>query len=79
MLTIELKWEPVHDSGLAGYQLGYEAGGATSMITRVPSYVTCITLQIDLNTRVLHEFWVQAYDKAGNKGAKTYIKFAYQA
>ena len=91
MLTIDLQWGTLATEmkDYAGFQVGYDVGEMSVPLTafayppveingpfREPPN---ITLQIDLNSRQLHRFWVMAYDAAGNMGKKVYLKNAYQA
>jgi hypothetical protein len=79
-MTIELTWTPSTSADIAGYRVGYDLPtGIVKTLATVSKDTPRIVIEIDLDGRQLHRFWVQSFDLAGNLSPKKYIHNAYQA
>lgn len=78
MFTIELIWPPAH-TDTAGHYIGYDIGDMSVPLTALAASENNLTVHFDLESRQLYRFWIRPYDRAGNKGKKTYLKNAYRA
>lgn len=75
--TIHLQWEPFKDA--VGYHVGYDVPcGISKTLTMFGGPLTSCVVLVRLDPKQLHQFWVKAFDQAGNVSQKLVVQNVYQ-